>query len=78
MQPPDAVARLGARYEHVKALSTGNIVGADNDRIVPRLALTYDVLGNGNHVAHVSFSQYSGRRLKCETATIPVRSGWMS
>jgi hypothetical protein len=54
-------ADLGARYEHVKALSTGNIVGVDNDRIVPRLALTYDVLGNGNHVVHVSFSQYSGR-----------------
>jgi hypothetical protein len=54
-------ADLGARYEHVKALSTGNIVGVDNNRIVPRLALTYDILGNGNHVAHVTFSQYSGR-----------------
>jgi hypothetical protein len=54
-------ADLGARYEHVKALSSGNIVGVDNDRIVPRLALTYDALGNGNHVVHVSFSQYSGR-----------------
>jgi len=54
-------ADLGARYEHVLAESTGNIVGVKTNRIVPRLALSYDVAGNGNHVVHVSFGQYSGR-----------------
>ena len=54
-------ADIGARYEHVKALSSGNIVGVNNHRIVPRLSTTYDVAGNGNHVVHLSYGQYSGR-----------------
>jgi hypothetical protein len=54
-------ADLGARYEHVKALSTGDILGVKTNRIVPRLALGYDVQGNGNHVLHVTYGQYSGR-----------------
>jgi hypothetical protein len=54
-------ADLGARYEHVKAVSTGDIVGVDNHRIVPRLSTSYDVLGNGSNVVHVSYGQYSGR-----------------
>jgi carboxypeptidase family protein len=54
-------ADLGARYEHVLAESTGNIVGVKTNRIVPRLAVGYDVAGNGNHVVHVTFGQYSGR-----------------
>jgi outer membrane receptor protein involved in Fe transport len=54
-------ADLGARYEHVKALSTGNIVSVDNNRIVPRLAVGYDVKGNGDHVIHVTYGMYSGR-----------------
>ena len=54
-------ADLGARYEHVKAISTGDIIGVDNHRIVPRLAAAYDVQGNGNHVIHVSYGWYSGR-----------------
>ncbi|HJZ75378.1 MAG TPA: carboxypeptidase regulatory-like domain-containing protein [Vicinamibacterales bacterium] len=53
---------LGARFEHVKALSTpGDIVSIDSNRIVPRLAAAYDVRGNGNHVVHVTYGQYSGR-----------------
>jgi len=54
-------ADLGARYEHVLAESTGNIVGVKTNRIVPRLAASYDVTGNGNHIVHVTFGQYSGR-----------------
>ena len=54
-------ADLGARYEHVKAASTGNIISVDNNRIVPRLALGYDVKGNGDHVIHVTYGMYSGR-----------------
>jgi hypothetical protein len=55
-------ADLGARFEHVKALSNpGNIESIDSNRIVPRLAAAYDVRGNGNHVVHVTYGQYSGR-----------------
>ena len=54
-------ADIGARYERVKALSTGDILSVKNNRIVPRLAIGYDVQGNGNHVLHATFGQYSGR-----------------
>jgi hypothetical protein len=54
-------ADIGARFEHVTANSTGDISGPKTNRIVPRLALGYDVKGNGDHVVHVSYSQYSGR-----------------
>jgi TonB-dependent receptor-like protein len=55
-------ADLGARFEHVKALSTpGDVVSINSNRIVPRLAAAYDVGGNGNHVVHATYAQYSGR-----------------
>jgi hypothetical protein len=54
-------ADLGARFEHVTAVSTGGIVSIDNNRIVPRLAVGYDIQGNGNHTVHASYAQYSGR-----------------
>jgi hypothetical protein len=55
-------ADLGARFEHVKALSTpGDIQSIDSNRIVPRLAAAYDVRGNGDHVVHATYAQYSGR-----------------
>src|SRR5262249_49610232 len=38
-------ADLGARYEHVKAVSTGHIVSVDNHRLVPRLAVAFDMNG---------------------------------
>jgi hypothetical protein len=54
-------ADIGARYEHVLAKSTGDITSVRTNRIVPRLALSYDVQGNGDHVFHVTYGQYSGR-----------------
>jgi outer membrane receptor protein involved in Fe transport len=52
---------LGARYEHVRAASTGDIISVNNNRIVPRLAVAFDPKGNGNHVFHVTYGWYSGR-----------------
>ena len=52
---------LGARYEHVTAVSTGRHHGIEANRIVPRIGASYDITGNGNQVAHVTFGQYSGR-----------------
>jgi hypothetical protein len=54
-------ADLGARFERVKALSTGNIVSVSTNRILPRLGTSYDVQGNGTHVVHVTYAQYGGR-----------------
>src|SRR5262249_10241022 len=52
---------LGARYEHVKSLALGRIIGVNNNRIVPRLAAGYDIFGNGGPIVHVTYGQYSGR-----------------
>jgi hypothetical protein len=55
-------ADVGARYEHVKVLSTpGAILSVDSNRIVPRLSAAWDTSGNGDHVVHVTYGQYSGR-----------------
>ena len=54
-------ADIGARYEHVKAASTGEIISVDTSRVVPRLGVAYDVKGNGDQVIHVTYGQYSGR-----------------
>jgi hypothetical protein len=54
-------ADIGARYEHVKAISTGDLISVDNNRIVPRLAVAYDLRGDGKHVVHTTYGQYSGR-----------------
>jgi len=52
---------LGVRYERARSEATGGILGVDTDTIVPRLAASYDVQGDGNHVVHVTYGWYSGR-----------------
>ena len=54
-------ADLGARFEQVKAVSTGDITSVDAPRIVPRLSVAYDVKGDGNQVVHMTYGQYAGR-----------------
>ena len=54
-------ADIGARYEHVTAVSSGDDLRTETNRVVPRLGLSYDIAGNGDHVVHVTFGQYSGR-----------------
>ena len=51
-------ADIGARYEHVTAVSSGDIFGPKTNRVVPRLGLGYDIASNGDHVVHVTFGQY--------------------
>ena len=59
---PKLSADIGFRFEQVKVVSTGDIVSVNtNPRIVPRLGLSYDVRGNGDGVAHVTYGQYAGR-----------------
>jgi Carboxypeptidase regulatory-like domain/TonB dependent receptor/TonB-dependent Receptor Plug Domain len=54
-------ASLGARFERVNAVSTGDVVSARNNRIVPRLAAAYDLAGNGRRIIHATYGWYSGR-----------------
>ena len=66
-------ADLGARFEQVKAVSTGNIVSIDSGRIVPRLATAWDVTGDGTQIAHFTYGQYSGRYIESQIgANSPV------
>jgi Carboxypeptidase regulatory-like domain len=52
---------LGARYERVRSEATGNIVSVDTDTIVPRLAATYDVRGDGRYTLQATYGHYAGR-----------------
>jgi hypothetical protein len=54
-------ADIGLRYENVRSEATGNIIGLDHQTFVPRLALAYDVQGNGKHIIHGTYGWYSGR-----------------
>ena len=54
-------ADLGARFEHVQALSTGGIESVSTNRIMPRLGVSYGVRNKGNHVVHATYGQYGGR-----------------
>jgi hypothetical protein len=55
-------AEVGARHEHVKVLSTpGEVLSVASNRLVPRLAASWDLLGNGDHLVHIGYGQYSGR-----------------
>ncbi len=54
-------ADLGVRYERVRTKATGGLIGVDTDTVVPRLAVAYDVQGNGRHVFHATYGHYSGR-----------------
>jgi outer membrane receptor protein involved in Fe transport len=52
---------LGARYERVRSEATGGIVGVDTDTIVPRLAASYDVLGDGQYRFDATYAHYAGK-----------------
>jgi hypothetical protein len=59
---------LGMRYERVRSEATGDIVGADTDTIVPRLAATYDVKGNGRWIAQATYGHYAGKYSEAQFA----------
>ena len=52
---------LGVRFEDVKSEATGDIVGADTRSIVPRLAATYDLRGDGKTILQGTYAHYSGK-----------------
>jgi hypothetical protein len=52
---------LGARYERVRGDATGDITTVDTDTIVPRLALSYDVTGDGKYRLDATYAHYAGK-----------------
>jgi outer membrane receptor protein involved in Fe transport len=58
---PRLTANVGLRYEQVRSEATGGIVGVDTDTVVPRLGLTYDLLGDGTTTVQASYAHYSGK-----------------
>ena len=53
---------IGARFDKNDAASgDGSFQIADDQAISPRLAVNYDIFGNGRIVANASFNQYVGR-----------------
>ena len=64
---------LGVRFEQVKIKSTGDLVSINTKpRLVPRLGMSYDVRGDGAHIAHVTYAQYSGRYSENYAGNSPV------
>jgi hypothetical protein len=61
MLTPKVSLNLGVRYEKVRSEATGGIVGVDTDTIVPRLAASYDLKGDGKTVVQGSYAHYSGK-----------------
>lgn len=59
---------LGMRFEHVRSEATGDIIGADTDTLVPRLAATYDVGGNGRWIAQATYAHYAGKYSEAQFA----------
>jgi hypothetical protein len=54
-------ANLGARLELVRSEATGDIVSVDTSTLVPRLALAYDVRGDGKIRLDASYARYAGK-----------------
>jgi hypothetical protein len=58
---PQLTFDLGVRFEDVKSDATGDIVGADTRSVVPRLAATYDIAGDGKTILQATYAHYSGK-----------------
>jgi hypothetical protein len=52
---------LGLRAEKVTSDATDGLVGIDTSAAVPRLALAYDPLGNGQFTFQTTYSHYTGK-----------------
>ena len=60
---------LGVRGEYVSSEATpGDITTVDTRAIVPRLAASYDPLGNGRYSIQATYSQYAGKYSEAQFA----------
>ena len=60
---------VGARYEKVNGDATGGIVTVDSSALVPRLAASYDILGDGRFVAQSTYAHYAGKYSESQFAS---------
>ncbi|MBI1876095.1 MAG: TonB-dependent receptor [Acidobacteria bacterium] len=60
---------LGVRYERVRGKATGDLVTADTNTIVPRLAASLDARGNGRYVVQATYGHYSGKYSEAQFGT---------
>ena len=58
---PRLTLDLGTRFEAVNTNATGDIQSVDATSIVPRLAASYDLQGNGQTVLYSTYGHYSGK-----------------
>jgi hypothetical protein len=58
---PRLTLDIGARYEHATSDATGDISGANGSTIVPRLAASYSLSGDGATVLQATYGQYAGK-----------------
>jgi hypothetical protein len=58
---PRLTLDIGARLELVRSEATGDIVGTDTTTVVPRLAASYDVTGNGSTTVQATYAHYAGK-----------------
>ena len=52
---------IGTRYEFVKSETSDGIVGASASALVPRLAATFDVQGDGKTTLQTTYAHYAGK-----------------
>jgi hypothetical protein len=58
---PRLTLDLGTRFESVRADASGDLTPVDTTSIVPRLAASYDLQGNGQTVLYGTYGHYSGK-----------------
>ncbi len=52
---------IGFRYEDVQGDSTGGLKPVDTNALVPRLAASYDVRGDGKYKVDLTYAEYAGK-----------------
>jgi hypothetical protein len=52
---------LGTRFEAVRGKATGDLLTVDTTKIVPRLGIAYDLMGDGRTTLQATYGHYSGK-----------------
>jgi len=52
---------LGTRFEAVRGKATGDLLTVDTTRLVPRLGIAYDLMGDGRTTLQATYGHYSGK-----------------
>jgi hypothetical protein len=59
---------LGVRFEMNDSEASGDIVGVDTSRVVPRLGATYDLTGEGKYTVQATYAHYAGKYSETQIA----------